>query len=58
MARAPNYNQQRAERDRAKQAKADAKQREREQRKAERDTTAAPAEDGQPAADAEPDEQA
>jgi hypothetical protein len=57
MARAPNYNQQRAERDRAKQAKADAKQREREQRKAERDTSA-PAENGEPAAAAEPDEQA
>jgi hypothetical protein len=53
MARAPNYNQQRAERDRAKQAKADAKQRERDQRKAERDTTAVPADDGLPAADTE-----
>lgn len=41
MARAPNYNQQRADRDRAKQAKADAKQREREQRKAEREAAAA-----------------
>jgi hypothetical protein len=57
MARTPNYNQQRAERDRAKQAKADAKQREREQRKAERDTTALPADDGLPA-DAEPEDQA
>jgi hypothetical protein len=57
MARTPNYNQQRAERDRAKQAKADAKQREREQRKAERDTTALPADNGLPA-DAEPEDQA
>jgi hypothetical protein len=57
MARTPNYNQQRAERDRAKQAKADAKQREREQRKAERDTTALPADDDLPA-DAEPEDQA
>ena len=44
----PNYNQQRAERDRAKQAKKEAKLREREdaalaRRKAEEDGTAAPA---------------
>jgi hypothetical protein len=46
----PNYNQQRAERDRAKQAKKDAKAREREdaaatRRKVEQDD-AAPAEPG------------
>ena len=44
----PNYNQQRAERDRAKQAKKEAKAREREdatatRRKAEQDGTAEPA---------------
>jgi len=44
----PNYNQQRAERDRAKQAKKEAKLREREdaavvRRKAEQDGTAVPA---------------
>ena len=43
----PNYNQQRAERDRAKQAKKEAKVREREdaaavRRKAEQDGTAPP----------------
>ena len=42
MARAPNYNQQRNDRDRAKQAKADAKQRERDQRKAEKAVTDEP----------------
>jgi hypothetical protein len=46
MARTPNYNQQRAERNRAKQAKKDAKLREREEavarRKAERDAPASP----------------
>jgi len=50
MARTPNYGQQRAERNRAKQAKKDAKLREREEaaarRKAERDA-------GWPAASAE-----
>jgi hypothetical protein len=45
----PNYNQQRAERDRAKQAKKEAKLREREdaalaRRKAEQDGTAPPPE--------------
>lgn len=44
MARIPNYNQQRAERNRAKQAKKDAKLREREEalarRKAEREDAA------------------
>lgn len=44
MAFKPNYNQQRAERNRLKQAKKDAKQREREEaaksRKAEQDETA------------------
>jgi hypothetical protein len=44
MARTPNYNQQRAERNRAKQAKKDAKLREREEavarRKADRDEPA------------------
>lgn len=51
MARAPNYNQQRNDRDRAKQAKADAKQREREQRKAEKAATDEPG--GEPPAPAE-----
>jgi hypothetical protein len=36
MARIPNYGQQRAERNRGKQAKAEAKQRERDARKVER----------------------
>jgi hypothetical protein len=48
----PNYNQQRAERDRAKQAKKEAKLREREdaaavRRKAEQDGTALPAPDSE-----------
>lgn len=46
----PNYNQQRAERDRAKQAKKEAKAREREdaaavRRKAEQEGTAPPAQE-------------
>jgi len=49
MAFKPNYNQQRAERDRAKQAKKEAKLREREdaaamRRRTEQDGTSAPAE--------------
>jgi hypothetical protein len=49
MAFKPNYNQQRAERDRAKQAKKEAKLREREdaaamRRRTEQDGTPAPAE--------------
>lgn len=56
MAFKVNYNQQRAERNRAKQAKQDAKQREKEEeiarRKAERDNPSAPAAEPQMASDA------
>ncbi len=52
----PNYNHQRAERDRAKQAKKEAKLREREdaaamRRKAEQDGTAPPAAESDEAAE-------
>ena len=56
MARKPNYGQQRADVNRAKQAKKEAKLREREEavanrKAAERDETPDPAEDTEPARD-------
>ncbi len=53
MARIPNYNQQRAERNRAKQAKKDAKLREREEALARRRMERRE-EDGAPATSAPP----
>jgi hypothetical protein len=51
MARRPNYGQQRAEINRGKQAKQEAKQREKEEAVARRKT----GRDGEPAEDAPPD---
>jgi len=54
MAFKPNYNQQRAERNRLKQAKKDEKLREQEEARARRKTTQADPQSPAPSSDTEP----